>query len=67
MSDKLKSRKLWVAIGGLLTVVFTEWIGLGADITSTIVDAVVIIVPSYLGGQGLVDALEALGANKKKK
>ena len=25
MKEKLKSRKLWIAIGGLLTVALTEW------------------------------------------
>ena len=66
MKEKLSSRKLWVAIGGLLTVIATDWIGISPEASQQIIDAVVIIVPSYLGGQGIVDALGALSAGKKK-
>tara|TARA_B100000287_G_C20535144_1_gene742432 strand:- start:830 stop:1030 length:201 start_codon:yes stop_codon:yes gene_type:complete len=66
MKEKLSSRKLWVAIGGLLTVIATDWMGLTPEASEQIIGAVVVIVPSYLGGQGIVDALGALSAGKKK-
>ena len=53
--ERLKSRKLWLAIGGLLTVMSTEWLNMSPELTENVVSAVVIIVPSYLAGQGLVD------------
>lgn len=59
MKDKLKSRKLWVALGGLLTVIATEWIGVSPDIAEKVIGAVVAITCAYVGGQGLVDALAA--------
>ena len=59
MKQKLKSRKLWVALGGLLTVVATEWIGVGPEIAEKVIGAVVAITCAYVGGQGLVDALAA--------
>ena len=57
MKEKLKSRKLWMAIGGLLTVAATEWLNLSPNLTEQIVSAVIIIVPAYIGGQGIVDAM----------
>jgi putative flippase GtrA len=58
MKEKLKSRKLWMAIGGLLTVVATEWLNLSPEVANQVIGAVVIIVPSYIGGQSIVDALK---------
>jgi hypothetical protein len=66
MKEKLSSRKLWVAIGGLLTVLATDFMGFTPEFAEQVIGAVVIIVPSYLGGQGIVDALGALSAGKKK-
>ncbi len=65
MKEKLKSRKLWVAIGGLLTVMSTEWLNVSADIADKIIGAVVVIVPAYIGGQGIVDAMKEYAAKKK--
>lgn len=59
MKDKLKSRKLWMAIGGLLTVMATEWLNLSPEVAENVIGAVIIIVPSYIGGQSIVDALKA--------
>ena len=59
MREKLKSRKLWVAISGLLTVVATEWIGVSPEIAEKVISAVVGITCAYVGGQGIVDALAA--------
>jgi len=67
MNDKLMSRKLWTAVGGLLLVFATEWLGLSPELSTQIIDAVVVIVPSYLAGQGLVDAIGAYDPNGKKK
>ena len=49
MKEKLKSRKLWMAIGGLLTVAATEWLNLSPELTEQVVSAVIIIVPAYIG------------------
>jgi hypothetical protein len=64
MKEKLKSRKLWMAIGGLLTVAATEWLNLSPNLTEQIVGAVIIIVPAYIGGQGIVDAMKEYAAKK---
>ena len=65
MKDKLKSRKLWVSIGGLLTVMSTEWLKVNPDMAEKIIGAVVVIVPAYIGGQGIVDAVKEYAAKKK--
>ena len=67
MKDKLKSRKLWMAIGGLLTVMATEWLNLSPNVAENVIGAVIIIVPAYIGGQSIVDALQAYSATNKKK
>ena len=58
MKEKLKSRKLWVAIGGLISVFAVEWANTSADLADKIIGAIIVIVPSYIGGQGLVDAVK---------
>ena len=65
MKDKLKSRKLWVAIGGLLTVMSTEWLKVNPDMAEKLIGAVVVIVPAYIGGQGIVDEMKEYAAKKK--
>ena len=65
MKDKLKSRKLWMAIGGLLTVIATEWMNLSPTVTENVIGAVIIIVPSYIGGQSIVDALKEYSSKRK--
>ena len=67
MKEKLKSRKLWMAIGGLLTVAATEWLNLSPELTDQVVNAVIIIVPAYIGGQGIVDAMKEYASAGKKK
>ncbi len=57
--NKLASRKLWVAIGGVLLVLGVEILGLDAESTKNIVNAIVFIVPSYIGGQSAVDLIKA--------
>ena len=64
IKTKIVSRKLWVAIGGLLTVAATEWLNLSPELTEQIVSAVIIIVPAYIGGQGIVDAMKEYAAKK---
>ena len=64
MKEKLKSRKLWMAIGGLLTVAATEWLNLSPELTDKVVNAVIIIVPAYIGGQGIVDAMKEYASKK---
>ncbi len=65
MKEKLKSRKLWMAIGGLLTVAATEWLNLSPELSENLISAVVIIVPAYIGGQSIVDALKEYATKKK--
>lgn len=64
MKEKLKSRKLWMAIGGLLTVMATDWLKLEPALAESLISAVVIIVPCYIGGQSIVDALKEYAAKK---
>ena len=64
MKEKLKSRKLWVAIGGVLTVLATEWANISPEMAEQIIGAVVVIVPSYVAGQGLVDCVKEYSAKK---
>ena len=64
MKDKLKSRKLWVAIGGVLTVLATEWAGVSQEMSEQIIGAVIVIVPAYIGGQGIVDAVKEYATKK---
>ena len=65
MKEKLKSRKLWMAIGGLLIVLATEWLNLSPEVAEKVIGAVVIIVPAYIGGQGIVDAMKEYATKKK--
>jgi|TARA_Y100000310_G_scaffold344063_1_gene454892 VIT1/CCC1 family predicted Fe2+/Mn2+ transporter len=65
MKNKLKSRKLWVAIGGLLAVMSTEWLKVNAELADKIIGAIVVIVPAYIGGQGIVDAMKEYAAKRK--
>ena len=64
MKEKLKSRKLWMAIGGLLTVMATEWLNLSPELSEQVIGAVIIIVQAYIGGQGIVDAMKEYAAKK---
>lgn len=57
--QKWMSRKLFVAVGGVLATVLVQ-VGLPEEIASRITDAVVWIASAYLGGQGLADAATAL-------
>ena len=61
---RLKSRKLWMAIGGVAAVVLTEWLNLAPDTSEAIVAALVTIVVSYVGGQSVVDAVKAFASKK---
>ena len=65
MKEKLKSRKLWVAIGGLVMVMATEWANINPEMAEKIIAAIVVIVPSYIGGPGLVDAVKEYVASAK--
>ena len=55
MKDKLKSRKLWVAVGGVIAVMLTDWLKLAPETSESIVTALVTIIVAYLGGQSIVD------------
>jgi len=64
--EKLKSRKLWVAIGGMVAVILTEWLNLSPETSEGIVTALVTITIAFVGGQSLVDAAKGLLEKKKK-
>ncbi len=53
MNQKLKSRKLWVAIGALLSVLVAEFTGI--QLPPEAYGSLTLIVVTYILGQGLVD------------
>ena len=53
-----------MAVGGLLAVMCTEWFNLSPEVSENIIGAIVIIVPSYIGGQSIVDALKEYSSKK---
>jgi hypothetical protein len=65
--ERLKSRKLWVAVGGVAAVILTEWLNLSPDTSDGIVTALVTIIVAYVGGQSLVDAAKGLLNGKGKE
>ena len=65
MKEKLKSRKMWMAIGGLLMVMATDWLNLDPQLADSLIGAILVIVPCYIGGQSVVDALKEYAAKKK--
>ena len=42
----------------------TEWFNLSPEISENLIGAVTIIVPAYIGGQSIVDALKEYSAKK---
>ena len=46
-------------------VMATEWANIKPEMAEKIIAAIVIIVPSYIGGQGLVDAVKEYVASSK--
>ena len=54
-----------MAIGGVLVVMATDWMNLDPKLADALIGAVVIIVPAYIGGQSIVDALKEYSAKKK--
>ena len=55
MKEKLMSRKFWMTIAGLLSVIATEIFGADQGVVDSVTRAIEIIVPVYVGSQGLVD------------
>jgi len=53
-----------MAIGGLLTVMATEWFNLSPELSEQVIGAVIIIVPAYVGSQSIVDAMKEYAAKK---
>ena len=56
ISERLKSRKFWMTLVGLGTIVATELLGVGAEVAHTIAKAIEILIPVYVGSQGVVDS-----------
>ncbi len=55
--EKLRSRKLWMAVAGAVLVILNEGLGLG--INSEAILAFAGIVIAYILGQGAVDTARA--------
>ena len=53
--DRLKSRKFWMTLVGLGTIIATEFLGVKSEIAHSIAKAIEILVPVYVGSQGFVD------------
>ena len=47
-----------------MTVAATEWLNLSPELTEQVVSAVIVIVPAYIGGQGIVDAMKEYAKGK---
>ncbi len=45
-------------------VMATEWFNLSPDVADKVIGAIVVIVPAYIGGQGIVDAMKEYAAKK---
>ena len=54
-----------MAIGGLLMVMATDWLNLDPQLADSLIGAILVIVPCYIGGQSVVDALKEYAAKKK--
>ena len=53
-----------MAIAGVLTVLATDWLNLSPETAEQVIGAVCIIIPAYLAGQGLTDAMEQLAKKR---
>ena len=53
MMNKLKSRKLWMAIGSVVSILIADFVGV--DVDPAAVAGLAAIVGTYLIGQGIVD------------
>lgn len=54
--SKFRSRKLWVALGGIAVVVLNQGLGVDPGKAEAIVSAVSTIVSAYVIGQGIADS-----------
>lgn len=64
--QRLSSRKLWTAIGGLLTIILTDWSGMDPGLAQWIIGSIAAMVAAYISGQGVVDAVLAFAQGKMK-
>lgn len=62
--SKWTSRKLWVAIGGSITVILVEILSVEPETAQNITNTVITLGLAYIGGESLVDALRGLIAKK---
>ena len=62
MSERLKSRKLWVAVGTALVIFLNDLFEFGLD--EATITALVSTAVGYVLGQGAVDALALFSFNK---
>lgn len=60
MLDKLKSRKLWVAVLSAALLTLGQGIGLDAEL----LEKLVTLAMTYIGAQGIVDAAGTLKTGK---
>ncbi|MCX7835947.1 MAG: hypothetical protein N2450_07775 [bacterium] len=60
MWKKWLSRKLLMTLAGLLTTVFIQYLGLTPEAAKEMVEAIMVILSSYLLGQSAVDIVQVL-------
>ena len=69
--ERLKSRKLLMTIFGFATMFVTQIFRIPHEVVDTIMKAVEILVPTYVGSQGIVDGtlniVRAVQASAKPK
>jgi uncharacterized membrane protein len=56
--EKLKSRKLWVAVLVSFLLVMRDGLGIDVDVDGATTAAVAIVGAAYLIGQGIADAFK---------
>ena len=56
--EKLKSRKLFMAIGGVLIILVNDVLGINIDPVT--LHQIVVVIVGYLLGQGAVDVAKAI-------
>ena len=51
--NKLRSRKLWVAVGSVISILLAEYFGV--DVSAETIAGIIVVASSYMFAQGIVD------------
>lgn len=62
MSEKLKSRKLWIAIAGAVISAASPFFGVDPDLA---IKLFIAILGGYVGTEGVIDAARAFDTSEK--